>query len=343
MAWGHAGVGARLELQGKNLWDAIKVPFVSVLADPPCWIPHNHFIRAHYVANAYVFAEWLHIQRTLVRSPQYSTLIDSVGVVPQPQRDAIPWRERPQRMAFIKTGGNPAARRESWTTLPPRWRTILEDAGAVAVRRSTGDVTDVLLAACEEHGLSTEHRLEILFALMKELDLYVREHRMTSLATALLDLPVHIYGRGWDHLSHRATRARFHPPIDAAHLSSVYAATQFILNTSPNISSGLHERVAYGLDARCCVVSDENAFMKKTLAHVPTFFGIDTNSADLADRISELYYSQTDYTDATQIGVDLISSQFDGKAFMLSLLRIADEIRAADAFRAQIPDDLAFA
>ncbi|WP_231854220.1 hypothetical protein [Gluconacetobacter diazotrophicus] len=342
MAWGIAGIGAILESEGRNLWDTIKVPFVSVLADPPCALPRNHFIRAHYVANAYVFEEWLRIQREFIRSPQYSTLINCVGLPSQPERDTIPWRDRPQRMAFIKTGGDPEARRKDWATLPPRWRAILEDAAAVAVQRSTGDITDIFLAACKEHGLSTEHRLEILFTLMQALDLYVRECRMTSVVTAVLDLPVDIYGRGWEYLSHKATRARFHPAIDAAHLASIYAATQFSLNTSPNISSGLHERVACGLDSRCCVVSDENAFMKKMLAHVPTFFGIDPNSPELTDRLAQIYYDKTDYTDATQVGVDLVSRQFDGRTLMFSLLRIAEEMRSADPLFSLLPEALAF-
>ncbi|MBB2155931.1 hypothetical protein HLH33_06345 [Gluconacetobacter diazotrophicus] len=342
MAWSHAGIGANIDHQGKNLWDTIKVPFVSVLADPPCAMPQNHFMRAHYVANAYVFSEWLRIQREIIRSPQYSTLINCVGVVPQSERNIIPWRDRPQRMAFIKTGGNPEDRREKWTVLPPRWRAILEDAAVVALRHGSGDITDILFASCKEHGLSNEHRLEILFTLMQELDLYVRECRMTSLVTALLDLPVDIYGRGWDHLSHKTTRARFHAPIDASNLSSIYSATQFILNTSPNISSGIHERVAYGMDARCCVVSDENAFTKKNIRHIPTFFGINVNEPNLSDCISEIYFSDVDYTDATQIGADFISSHFDGRVWMNSLLRIADEIRVAGILRSGFPDALAF-
>lgn len=342
MAWGCAGVGSGLRHNDQILWDIAKIPFISVLADPPCWMPVHHFMPSRYVANAYVFKEWLQVQRRLVGSPQYSAVLDAVGVPPNPHRDDIAWRDRSQRMAFIKTAGDPQARRQKWANFPSRWRAILEDAAASAVVCETGDITDIFLAAYKSHGLCPDHRKDILFGLMCELDLYVREHRMTAFATALLDLPVDIYGRGWDHLAHKATRARFHPAFDAMTLNRVYANTQFILNTSPNIASNVHERVASGLDSRCCVISDHNAFTRQHMADIPTFFGVDPNSPDLADQMAALYHSPTDYTEATRIGASYAARTFDGRAYMLAMLKIAEEIKTAEHFHASIPKELVF-
>jgi hypothetical protein len=329
MAWGHAGVGAKLEINGKPYWDRLKIPFVSVLADSPCWRPCNHNVPSTFVVNAYLYREWLRIQREFIRAPQFSTLVQG-GLIPNPARDAIPWRDRPRRMVFVKTGGDPEARRATWQNFPRRWRAILEDAAAVATSQPTGDITDIALTAFEAHNIAPEQRTELLFALMFELDLYVRDSRSTKLVTALLDLPVDIYGRGWDHVSARATRARFHPAFDADALPRVYAETQFILNTTPNFSSNVHERVAYGLDAKCCVVSDENDFMKRKLADIPTFFGIDPNAPDLPARLADIHNDPTDYTDAMQPALDLVAREFDGERYMLSLLDLATEARTAE-------------
>ncbi|MFT8720674.1 hypothetical protein [Acetobacter sp.] len=330
MAWGHAGVGARLSHEDENIWEFLKIPFVSVLADPPGRMPLNHYIRSRMVANAYVFSEWLDIQKRFIHAPQYSTLINCVGVVPNKNRDVIPWRDRPQRMAFIKTGGNPEARRERWRDYPPRWRAILEDASSAAVMQGTGGINDLLFAACEQHGLQADQRPEIILHLMEELDLYVREYRMNTVVKALLPLPVHIYGRGWDHLAALPACAQFHPAFDAQNISTIYSATQFLINTSPNIGSGMHERVAYGLDARCCVVSDENDFSRKILNDIPTFFGFEANSKNLTEYFFELYHDTTDYTEATQKGVDLITHSFGGRSYMHELLNVAEELQVAD-------------
>ena len=329
MAWGHAGVGAKLEVNGKNFWDLVKVPFVSVLADSPCWRPCNHNVPSDYVVNAYLYAEWLRIQRQFIRAPQLSTLVQG-GLIPNRARDALPWRDRPRRMVFVKTGGDAEARRAGWQTLPRRWRNILEAAAGVAVSRPTGDITDVAIAAFEAHDVAPEQRPELLFALMFELDLYVRDTRSTQLVEALLDLPVDIYGRGWDHIKHRATRARFHSAFNADALPRMYAETQFFLNTTPNFASNVHERVAYGLDSKCCVVSDENAFMTDKLADIPTFFGVDPRDPDLATRLHDIYQDPTDYGAAMQPGLDLVAREFDGERYMLSLLELAHEARSAE-------------
>ena len=331
MAWGHAGIGAELQLDGKCFWDLVRVPFVSVLADSPCWRPRNHNIKSDYVVNAYLYSEWLRIQRRFIRAPQLSARVQG-GLIPNIARDAIPWRDRPRRMVFVKTGGDPEARRATWQTFPRRWRAILEDAAAVAIAAPTGDITDVLVAAFEAHDIGPEQRPQLLFGLMFELDLYVRDTRSTRLVTALLDLPVDIYGRGWDHVSHRSTRARFRPAFSADALPRIYAETQFFLNTTPNFASDVHERVAYGLDARCCVVSDENAFMANTLNDLPTFFGIDPRAPDLAARLHDIFDDETDYTDATQPALDLSAQLFDGERYMLSLLDLAHEVRQLENF-----------
>ena len=342
MAWSHAGIAALIENNNENLWDTLKIPFISVLADPPSWCVRNHFIRSRFVANAYVFPEWLNVQNRFVQSPQLSTLIPHLGIVPNPLKDAIPWRDRPQRMVMVKTGGNPEIRRQNWKSLPPRWRNVLEDASSVAIQLPTGDITDIFVQAYTSHNFSSEHRLEIFHALLHELDLYVREYRMNVVVRALLNLPVNIYGRGWDHLIPLATKAQFHAAFDASHLSSVYASTQFLLNTSPNVASSFHERVGQGLNSRCVVVSDQNRFTRENLKHIPSFYGFDATDHTLKDQFHALYHTQRDYTDDTQIGVDYIAQNFDCTKFMQSLLDIAQEIHAANAFQTVIPPSMLY-
>ncbi|HYZ63857.1 MAG TPA: hypothetical protein VE650_15530 [Acetobacteraceae bacterium] len=62
-AWGYAGVGARLALGGRNIWEATGVPFISVLADAPFIMPTNHHVPTAYVVNGYIYREWLELQQ----------------------------------------------------------------------------------------------------------------------------------------------------------------------------------------------------------------------------------------------------------------------------------------
>lgn len=331
MAWGHAGIGASLQIEGQNLWERAQVPFVSVLADSPCWHPCNHAVGSRFVVNAYLYPEWMRVQRQFIRSAQVSAVVQG-GLIPNPLHDRILWRSRPRRMVLVKTGGDPVKRRQGWAALPRRMRAVLEDAATAALGRGTGDVTDTVIEAMAANQVSYEGRTDILFGIMAELDLYVRDNRSTAVVSALLDIPVDIYGRGWDHVSHRAVKARFHPAFDAELLPNLYAETQFMLNTTPNFSSGVHERVAYGLDARCCVVSDVNDYMRTALTSIPTFFGFEPVDPGLSEWFAALYDNSTDYTDSAGPALAFTADAFDGVRYMRSLLDLADEVRVAERF-----------
>ncbi|MBV8911943.1 MAG: hypothetical protein JOZ05_02750, partial [Acetobacteraceae bacterium] len=272
LAWGQAGVGARITHGDRLIWDTARVPFISVMADSPCQKPMNHRVEGLFVANGYLVPDWLNMQRRFVRSPQLSSLLPH-GMTGNPRRDAIPWSQRQYRMVLVKTGHSPEQHRREWASWPSRFRAVVEDTAAAALRAGVGDITDLFLAAAEHHGLVLDGRTDVLFGLLYAADLYIRDFRSTALVKALLDLPVDIIGRGWDHVKEGPHRARFHPPLGADTIPLLYANSQFVLNTMPNFSHGTHDRVLYGFAARSCVVTNENADMRERFGALPTYFG----------------------------------------------------------------------
>ena len=330
-AWGPAGAGARLPHPDGLMWDVLRVPFISVLADSPAWLPANHHVPSRYVANGYMYRDWLNMQRRLVRSPQLSTLLPH-GVAANPTRDATPWSQRPHRMLLVKTGCDPERHRAGWANLPPRFRAVVEDTAAAALAGPVGDISPILLDCLAQRDLHVEQRPDILFGLMQAVDLYVRDARSTAMVRALLPLPVDIVGRGWEHLAALDGQARFHMPVDAATLPGLYADTQFLLNTMPNFSSGTHERVVGGFAAKSCVVTNENAGMAAAFGALPSYFGVDTRSPDLADQLAALFHSETRFDDRVQPAAALADTDFPAAGFMRALVDLALEVRGAAMF-----------
>jgi hypothetical protein len=322
-AWGYAGVGATTKGNDRNLWDAIGVPFVSVLADPPSAIPVNHFIRARRVVNGYVYRDWLNVQRRLIRSPQVSALLP-MGVIPNEQRDAVPWTRREHRMVFVKTGADPEARRAIWRNWPRRLRDALENAGAELCRRGTEDITPTALACFEANDLFLEERKDLLHGMLFQLDLYVRAVRATAMARALQDIPATIVGDGWEHVREPGCRARFLPSMPASSLDDLYANCQWLVNTTPNFSSGAHERVLRGFAAKCCVVSDDNDFSRGRLRGLPSYRGVEWHEKTLGDRLAEIHGDPTAYDDALQPALDLVEREHDPLAFMQAVMSLAE-------------------
>ena len=250
-AWSYAGVGAKLSLGGRSLWEIADVPFISVLADAPYIMPSNHHASSPYVVNGYIYREWLELQEAHIGAPCLSTVLP-MGVLPNPDSRKLPWSQRPRRMLFVKTGSDPAALRARWDEWPARLRPILHECADALAARSPGPIAPVLDACLAAHSLVLDGWKPMLFGLLHELDTYIRALRATTMARALLPLPVDIIGDGWDHLRAEDGRARFHAPISALELDAEYAQTQMLVNVTPNFASGAHERVLRGFAARCC-------------------------------------------------------------------------------------------
>jgi hypothetical protein len=326
MAWSAAGIGSELTTtEGKNLWDQLQVPFVSALADPPCWLPSAHRPQSPYVILGYLFDEWLDIQRRLIRAPQACGLLPTC-IASNPHRDRVPWAQRQHRMVFIKTGASPTELRARWAKAPLKLRMVLEDSATEACGHGTMGLTDLLLDCLSAHGLGLNARTDVLFALMFELDYYVRVERANRMVQALRSLPVDIIGRGWDHIDRDGAKARFFPAVDAAYLPELMANTQFVVNTTPNFGSGVHERVLAGFAARACVVSDHNAYSKTNLAGVPSFFGVEWHSEDLAEHIAAIWAADRDRGPDTDNALELVETVHSPLNFMKSILELSQVI-----------------
>ena len=324
-AWGYAGVGARLAMDGQNLWSATSTPFVSVLADPPYMMPTNHHVASPFVVNGYVYREWLGLQRHYIRSPQVSAMLP-LGVIPN-EDAGVPWSERPHRMVFVKSGADPVRLRAQWAGWPARLRTVLEESADALAGLGTGPITGVVHACLSAHGLDLMRSQALLFGLLHELDGYVRALRATTMVRALLPLRADIIGDGWDHVRHMPGRARFHPATDAAGLDAIYAQTQILVNTSPNIGSGAHERVLRGFAARCCIVSDDNEFARTTLRALPSYHGVEWQASDLGERLAGIIEDPAAYDDRLDPASEYVRRHHDPSAFLAGLRGLADIAR----------------
>jgi hypothetical protein len=336
-AFGFAGIGAGLAHVdpttriNRNFWDTVRVPFISILADQPSHQPRNHRVPARYVVNGYVFRDFFDLQRRLIRSPQVSVVLPQ-ACGPNPHRDKTPWSRRTHRMVFVKSGGDPVVFRAQWAQFPTRLRAILEEASDEVLRRSAGDISELVLSCFEAHGIDVGERHELLFAVLQQVDLYVRLVRATRMAQALCRVPAEIIGARWDHIDKTGAKARFLPAVNAAVLPELFADTQFIVNTTPNFSGGTHERVLYGFTGKACVISDDNDFTRRRFAAVPSYFGFDWIDPDWADRIAARFADHESYDDRMQPALDLVENEFSPAKLSEALTETAELMRLGEGF-----------
>lgn len=330
-AWSYAGVGARLSRGNGPIWEAASIPFISVLADAPYIMPANHSVASPFVVNGYFYREWLDLQLAHVQSSQISALLP-MGVLPNPERISNPWAQRSRRMLFVKTGADPKQQRDNWEHWPARLRVVLHDSADVLAALPPGPVEPVVRDCLAAHGLALSGNKALLFGLLHELDTYVRALRATTMARALLHLPVDIVGGGWEHLGRESGRARFHPPMHASALEAVYADSQILVNTTPCLASGAHERVLRGFAAGCCVVSDDNDHSRANLSHLTAYCGVDWTARDLADRLASIFAEHRTSEDERDEARDYVETHNDPATFVTRMAELADVVRMNKVF-----------
>jgi hypothetical protein len=331
-AFGSAGTGARVDADGKNLWDIIQVPFISCLADHPGQMPANHTVNARYVINGYHFREHFDVQKQIVRSPQMSMMLPH-SIAPNPNCDKIPWSKRSHRIVFLKSGGDPEARRAQWVTWPSKCRKILEESSSQALKMPTGDITPIVMECLRSYGIEFGESRHILLAMLNEVDWYVRLVRLTMMARALCRLDADIFGARWDHIDQAKSRAKFHSGVDAALVQGLFADSKFIVSVTPNVASGTHERVANGFAAKACVVSDDNAYTLNKFADLPNYCGFSWVDPDWEDKIVAYLESDRTYDDALQPAYELSNQEFNGAKLMQTMLEIAEVVRFSERLR----------
>lgn len=333
-AFGSAGIGAALSLNDKNLWDAIQVPFISCLADHPAQMPANHRINARFVVNGYHYREHFDVQKQIVRSPQISVMLPH-GITPNPDCDKIPWSKRSHRIVFLKSGGDPEARRAQWVGWPRDFREILEESSRKALQLPTGDITPIVIDCMKSYGIEFGDRRDILLAILNEVDWYVRLVRLTMMARALCRVDADIFGARWDHIDQAKSRARFHAGVDAALMQGLFADSKFVVNVTPNFASGTHERVPNGFAAKACVVSDDNTYTLDRFSELPNYFGFSWVDPDWEEKLIAHLESPRIYSDdELEPAFELTHREFSGLNFVQAMLRIAEMVQFGERFRA---------
>ncbi|HEX4030489.1 MAG TPA: hypothetical protein VHX20_09000 [Terracidiphilus sp.] len=325
-AFGSAGIGAALTLHDKNLWDAIQVPFISSLADNPAQMPANHRINARFVVNGYHYREHFDVQREIVRSAQISTMLPH-GVTPNPDCGKIPWSKRSHRIVFLKSGGDPEAKRAQWAPWPGKLREILEESSKQALLMPTGDVTPIVMGCVKSYGIEFSEKRDMLLAMLNEVDWYVRLVRLTMMARALCRVDADIFGARWEHIDQAGARARFHPAVDAALMHGLFADTKYIVNVTPNFASGTHERVPNGFAAKACVVSDDNTYTLTKFHNLPSYFGFSWADPDWEAKLIDHLESHRTYDDELEPAFQIAHRDFNGLNFMQSMIQIAEVVR----------------
>lgn len=115
--------------------------------------------------------------------------------------------------------------------------------------------------------------LEIdLFAILKDVEIYVKGKERVDMLSAIHSTPIHVFGHtiddtSWKHFFEDRKNIIIHPPITYQESLKVMQQSKIVLNSSIKNKYGSHERVFSGLAAGALVITNENPFLSQYFSH----------------------------------------------------------------------------
>jgi hypothetical protein len=236
---------------GHTLWEQLEIPLVCVHGDHPCYNPANHQQTSRHVMHLYTVSAFARDANRLIarKWPALFEEIPSFFVAP----DAPP-EFQGDYFVLPKNLTDLAETRRRWKDRcdEATYRMLSAAADGIEHAYRHGNDLDhheVILDALASpipkavrSGRANGKVADLVFQLGRELDQVHRNLAAAFVLESLPDVPIRVYGRGWERFASRGNpQHTFHPFDRVAQGEWQYHSAFGIIDVAPHRSS-LHDR-----------------------------------------------------------------------------------------------------
>lgn len=245
---GGQEINVTLGGETRNYWLSCGIPFLRMFGDLPAYFPDRHLAWFPNSINVYgdpvqtaFYKRWFRNPAPAITAPPL--ILDSV-----PMQAVNFAAKKAGRIIFPKNGNSVAQLQDYWHSSLPASVAGALDAMAEETRqwvRLNGrpQFDDLVIKHFAGLGVDIGANRRLVCFLVAQLDDYLRRFKSRMVAEALLDLPVIIRGRFWDHVDFNGRRAIHDPESDAASTRELIDQAPAVIDMSPNTQDIPHDRV----------------------------------------------------------------------------------------------------
>jgi hypothetical protein len=262
---GFAGVGGDLRVGDELLYDLIRVPYVGLMFDHPAYFWTRHVFASPFHTLLFTDADHRAVSESLA-PPGARRGAFRFGVTP-PVAAPRPLADRAIHIVIAKGGRDPDRIRAEWDgPFSLAEREMMDGVLDVALWDSTVPVWEVTLAHARAMGFPPgAERSRQFVATVYAIDEYIRSARAARALRALAPHRPIVIGGDTLAAGIRDERLRLRPTLPFDRLLTVLDDAQVVLNIHPNNRHVPHERLLYGMQRGCVMLSDASPALRATM------------------------------------------------------------------------------
>jgi hypothetical protein len=254
------GLGLQIESTDPHcatIWDQLRVPVLCYHGDHPCHMVLHHKAVSPWVQHIYGTASFAMFANTYIPRKRGATFFPT----PVWFTDGVKGRFEGDFFVFPKNVDDVDATLQAWRGGSPRRVSnfLLDAADAIISEFRNGNRTnhhdiidamlnpEVMAALCED---LENPELPVRLHLHMLLDKIHRNAVAEHVVNALEDVPLKIYGRGWDCFKQRQNRNHEYLSFDAMSDNAFQFASRYGIVDAAPINDGLHDRTLRAMGNR---------------------------------------------------------------------------------------------
>ncbi len=286
LAFAFNGQGAGISTPEGRLFFEQAIPFYAFMVDDPVF----HVFRFQEMQSPLVSLGWADLRFTTYALRLGLERSEFLPLAGRPLHGAD-LRDRPLDVLLPGTLTDPEEIRATWRTkFSPGISQIMENVAEIweqdlfeplhlVFRRTVGTL---------DLALSPEEWRLLEYAILPEINLFVRNRLRLAVIRALKGFPVTIYGNGpWQALIGEG-RFDVRPAVPFPEAEAEIARSKVLLNVSPSLVDGVSERVFCAFLNGAALVTNENRFLDCSFERNKEFLGF--RFQDLDDMRAKVDY-----------------------------------------------------
>lgn len=249
-------------VQGGFWTDALQIPHVSCLVDPPFrFLKLRESPYIIVTSDDGFFAEKF-------RSAGFANLFFLAHAV-EPELNHDPKEKRIYDVVMLASCIDFEKLAAEWKTKYPK-EVIRAMIDAIEITLSD-EVTSFVSAfemtynACAKNSKNTKVFSVDFMGVLSDIEMYIKGLERVKMIQAIRDVPVHIWGTGpWEKYMKNQPNAILHGEISYEESMKILKKSKVTLNSSLKNKEGAHERIFSGPPCGSLVVTSENRYLRET-------------------------------------------------------------------------------